>query len=132
MNRRCVPSVAVLISDYDVAISWYCDVLSLFAPVGDVNARKRVGNVALRFCNEAFPFQVYLKLASTPAECALIESRFEGLHFLNIPIDDGWQIVNSVKAKGGKVIGHVKEMSYGNMATVEDPFGNRIGLNEWW
>ncbi len=78
MNPKARFTISIIVDDYDTAIEWYCDVLSLFVRDGNMALRKQLGNVVLRYYDEAYPVDLKLRIAKTVVERILRHNRFGG------------------------------------------------------
>ena len=125
-KRQRIGYVALVVRDYDEAISFYTNALG-FEVVEDTRLTPEKRWVLL-----AAPGSVETRLllakASTPAQAARIGDQTGGRVFLFLHTDDFWRDYNEMVARGVKFREAPREESYGTVAVFEDLYGNRWDL----
>lgn len=118
--------VALVVRDYDEAISWYTGKLG-FTLVEDVprGEGKRWVVVAPPGASEC---RLLLAQARKPAELAAIGNQAGGRVFLFLHTDDFHRDYDAFTHRGVKFCEPPREESYGIVAVFEDLYGNRWDL----
>ncbi len=116
--------VALVVSDQDAAIKFYCDVLG-FTLVEDAQiAGKRW--VRIRSGNTGF----VLRRASNDAQLARVGDQTGGSVFLFLETDDFASTHARLVAAGVRFLEEPRHEKYGTVVQMVDPFGNKLDLIE--
>jgi catechol 2,3-dioxygenase-like lactoylglutathione lyase family enzyme len=124
--------VALLVRDYDEAISFFTRALSfavieiLFLATASATKSAAYSSV-LRDLTEPI---CCLAKASTPEELRCIGNQTGGRLFLFLHTDDFWRDYQAMSAKGVKFTREPSEEPYGTVAVFEDLYGNLWDLLE--
>jgi len=121
--KQSIIHVALVVKDYDEAISFYTEKLH-FTLVEDTyqpEQDKRWVVVAPPNSNGS---TLLLARASKPEQEAFVGNQTGGRVFLFLNTDDFWRDYNEMASKGIKFIRPPKEESYGLVAVFEDLYGN--------
>lgn len=98
--------VGILVSNIDEALKVYSDLLGLEKPQVQIIPNDGIKDAIVKVGEQAF--EVMEPLPDTPAGAGLakfLEQRGEGLHHINIEVDNLDAFLDSLVAKGGRVIG---------------------------
>ena len=127
--KQSIIHVALVVRDYDEAISFYCQKLH-FLLVEDTyqpEQDKRWVVVAPPGSNGT---QLLLARASTPEQEAFIGNQSGGRVFLFLRTDDFWRDYREMLANGVRFVREPKTASYGTVAVFQDLYGNLWDLVE--
>ena len=125
-KQQQIGYVALVVRDYDEAISWYRDVLG-FELIEDtiLSPEKRWVLVAPPGSRGT---RLLLARAATPEQATRIGNQTGGRVFLFLHTDDFWRDYHDLRAKGVRFIRDPKDETYGTVAVFEDLYGNRWDL----
>ena len=123
--------VAVIVSDYDEAVTYYTNVLG-FELVEDrrLDEQKRWITVTPQGSEGTC---LLLALASTDEQASRVGNQTGGRVFLFLHTDDFWRDYTAMKNRGVRFQEMPRNEPYGTVAVFEDLFGNRwdlLQLNE--
>ena len=121
--RQEILHIALVVRDYDEAISFYCEKLH-FTLVEDSyqpEQDKRWVVVSPPGSNGA---SLLLARASTPVQEAFIGNQTGGRVFLFLSTDDFWRDYNEMLSAGIHFVREPKNATYGTVAVFEDLYGN--------
>lgn len=125
MNRS-ISRIALLVRDYDEAISYYNGTLDFElledTPMGD---GKRWVVVTPRGGNGT---SLVLARAANPEQASRIGNQTGGRVFLFLNTDDFWRDYALLKARGVRFIEEPRHESFGTVVVFEDLYGNRWDL----
>ena len=118
--------VALLVPDYDEAITYYCDRLG-FELVEDTQLApdKRWVLVAPPGATET---RILLAKADGPAQSAQIGKQAGGRVFLFLQTDDFYRDYERMRAEGVEFLETPREEVYGTVAVFRDLYGNSWDL----
>ena len=121
--RQEILHIALVVRDYDEAISFYCEKLH-FTLVEDSyqpEQDKRWVVVAPPGSNGT---TLLLARASTPEQDAFIGNQTGGRVFLFLSTDDFWRDYNEMLSAGIPFVREPKNAPYGTVAVFQDLYGN--------
>ena len=126
--KQKIGSVALLVQDYDEAISFYVDKLH-FELMEDVamGGGKRWVTVAPPGSSET---RLLLAKAMSPEQKSQIGNQTGGRVFLFLHTDNFWRDYNEMKTKGVRFLEEPRKESYGTVVVFEDLHGNKWDLLE--
>jgi len=121
-----IASVALLVRDYDEAITFYTDRLG-FRLIEDVDLdnEKRWVLIAPRGLKGA---RLLLARAVTPEQLAQVGNQAGGRVSLFFHTDDFWRDYADMKSSGVNFLEQPSEEPYGTVVVFEDLYGNRFDL----
>jgi catechol 2,3-dioxygenase-like lactoylglutathione lyase family enzyme len=124
--RRHIAYVALLVRDYDEALSYYHGTLGFgLVEDSDLGGGKRWVVVAPTGSNET---RLLLARAASDAQAARIGDQTGGRVFLFLQTDDFWRDYEALRARGVRFCENPREEAYGTVAVFEDIYGNRWDL----
>ena len=119
----------LLVDDYDRAINFYVNQLSLFAVESDRNSGQE-RSVSLCLVNKCPNFVLDLSdVSSDTSLCDLVGRQCGDSILMTIPINSVEQMESTLRSAGLNLDGR-NELPYGEWLFIRDPFGNRIALCE--
>ncbi|PIF06755.1 VOC family protein [Candidatus Pantoea floridensis] len=124
-QKRCLGYVAVVVDDYDRAISYYTDKLGFTLVEDTPQPGKRwvvVTPAPGSDCN------LLLARASNERQSEFIGDQAGGRVFLFLQTDDFWRDYTAMKEKGVQFCEEPREEEYGTVVVFEDIYGNRWDL----
>lgn len=124
-QKRCLGYVAVVVDDYDRAISYYTDKLGFTLVEDTPQPCKRwvvVTPAPGSDCN------LLLARASNERQTGFIGDQAGGRVFLFLQTDDFWRDYTAMKEKGVHFCEEPREEEYGIVVVFEDLYGNRWDL----
>jgi catechol 2,3-dioxygenase-like lactoylglutathione lyase family enzyme len=126
--KQNLGAVALLVKDYDEAISYYTQALG-FRLVEDtpLSADKRWVRVAPPGARETC---LLLTRASNPKQLAHCGNQTGGRVFLFLHTDDFWRDYRVFAERGVRFVEPPREEKYGTVAVFEDLYSNRWDLVE--
>jgi catechol 2,3-dioxygenase-like lactoylglutathione lyase family enzyme len=118
--------LALVVDDYDVAISYYTDVLG-FDLIEDTprDASKRWVLISPKGSPET---KLLLAKAVSPEQQSRIGNQTGGRVFLFLHTDDFWRDYDAMKQRGVRFVEAPREEDYGLVVVFEDLYGNRWDL----
>lgn len=122
---RCLGYVAVVVDDYDRAISYYTDKLGFTLVEDTPQPGKRwvvVTPAPGSDCN------LLLARASNERQTGFIGDQAGGRVFLFLQTDDFWRDYTAMKEKGVHFCEEPRVEEYGTVVVFEDLYGNRWDL----
>jgi catechol 2,3-dioxygenase-like lactoylglutathione lyase family enzyme len=124
--------IALVVSDYDEAIAWYCGKLG-FALVADDYQPAQDKRWVLIAPSGAPPgaTTILLARASTAEQTRFVGDQAGGRVFLFLATDDCWRDYRAWQAAGVRFVRDPVEAPYGTVAVFEDLYGNRWDLVEF-
>ena len=128
--RQFIAHIALVVRDYDEAISFYTQKLD-FALLEDTyqpEQDKRWVVVAPPGSRET---TILLARASTPEQETYIGSQSGGRVFLFLGTDDFWRDYRKMLSRGIEFVREPKEAGYGTVAVFKDLYGNLWDLVEF-
>ena len=124
------PGVSLLVTDYDVAVEFYCDRTRLF----EIYAHGNFGtsrNVILK--HRVYPFSLLL-VRIEPAALAqiqfLVREHADQAAGLVLPVDDCKTEYERLLRAGIEFPAGMYDLPWARQAGFTDPFGNEINLEE--
>ena len=122
MSLQRIAALALLVDDYDRAITYYTQVLG-FRLIEDTpqGPGKRFVRVAPPGDSET---ALLLAKAAKPEQVARIGDQTGGRVFLFLNTDDFWRDYNDYKAKGVDFTESPREETYGTVVVFRDLYGN--------
>lgn len=128
--RQTIGYVALVVRDYDEAISYFTEKLG-FVVVEDSPSIDRNG-AAKRWVLIAPPGSSGTKLllakAATPEEASRVGDQTGGRVFLFLHTDDFWRDYKLMNEGGVKFVREPREEAYGTVAVFQDLYGNKWDL----
>jgi catechol 2,3-dioxygenase-like lactoylglutathione lyase family enzyme len=126
--HRRIATVALLVSDYDEAIAWYCGKLG-FALLddADLGGGKRWVTVAPAAGQGA---RLLLAKAEGAAQLSRVGDQAGGRVFLFLETDDFWRDHAAMLARGVEFKEEPRREAYGRVAVFADLYGNLWDLIE--
>ncbi len=121
--QQALLHVALVVSDYDEAIAFFCDKLH-FTLVEDTYQPEQDKRWVLVSPPGSDGTSLLLARASTPAQMEAIGNQTGGRVFLFLSTDDFWRDYNEMVASGIHFVREPKEAPYGTVAVFEDLYGN--------
>jgi catechol 2,3-dioxygenase-like lactoylglutathione lyase family enzyme len=125
MNR--ISLISVFVDDLDRAIEFYRDKLGFLVAEDVPFGTQRW--VTLRAPGDE-TVTLTLKLAEAEADRKLIGKQGGSQPFLGLATDDCMADYRSMKSAGVKFLGEPQVQPYGTGVMLEDPYGNKIYLNQ--
>jgi catechol 2,3-dioxygenase-like lactoylglutathione lyase family enzyme len=125
---RAAIGINLLVDNYDEALRFYCATLGLFRVMGEPGLARTAGVLRLRFHDPRFPFTLYVTLARTAQERAVVGNQSGDNIFLSFPVEDCELLFHQLVAAGVHPGEEILDLPYGRQLTVLDPFGNRISF----
>jgi catechol 2,3-dioxygenase-like lactoylglutathione lyase family enzyme len=123
-----IGSIALLVRDYDEAISYFVEKLGFaVAEETDLGGDKRWVLVAPSGSAET---RLLLAKAASADQLARIGNQTGGRVFLFLHTDDFWRDYQAYRARGVYFREQPREEQYGMVAVFEDLYGNRWDLLE--
>ena len=117
--------IAIVVDDYDRAISYYTEQLG-FTLVEDTPQEGKRWVVVTP--NPESDCCLLLARASTEAQETFIGDQCGGRVFLFLHTDDFWRDYNDMKSKGVSFCEEPRHEEYGTVVVFEDLYGNRWDL----
>jgi catechol 2,3-dioxygenase-like lactoylglutathione lyase family enzyme len=118
--------VALLVRDYDEALSFFVDKLSFdLVEDSDLGSGKRWVVVAPPGARET---RLLLARAASSAQAAQVGAQGGGRVFLFLYSDDFWRDYGALQARGVTFREPPRQEPYGTVAVFEDLYGNRWDL----
>jgi catechol 2,3-dioxygenase-like lactoylglutathione lyase family enzyme len=123
-----ISSVALLVRDYDEAISHYVDRLGF-----EVIANTDLGNGKrwVQVAPSGGGMRLLLARAATPEQVARVGDQTGGRVFLFLTTDDFWCEYRALQERGVQFTEPPRQESYGTVAVFADIYGNRWDLVEY-
>jgi len=125
---QMIAQLALLVRDYDEALSWFTEVLGFTlvedAPLGAGKRWVRVVPPGGRECG------LLLARAATSEQLAAVGRQSGGRVFLFLHTDDFSRDHAALKARGVRFVEEPRHEPYGTVAVFEDLYGNRWDLVE--
>ena len=121
--RQEILHVALVVRDYDEAISFYCEKLH-FALVEDSYQPEQDKRWVTVAPPGSHGTTLLLARASTPEQAALIGDQSGGRVFLFLRTDDFWRDYNEMLSAGIHFVREPKNAPYGTVAVFQDLYGN--------
>jgi len=121
--RQSIIHVALIVRDYDEAISFYCGKLR-FDMVEDAYQPEQDKRWVVVAPPGSQGTTLLLARASTPEQARFIGSQAGGRVFLFLRTDDFWRDYDDMRRQGIRFVREPKEAAYGTVAVFEDLYGN--------
>jgi catechol 2,3-dioxygenase-like lactoylglutathione lyase family enzyme len=121
--QQAIIHVALVVRDYDEAISFYCNKLH-FTLVEDTYQPEQDKRWVVVSPPGSSGTTLLLARASTPEQEAFIGNQTGGRVFLFLSTDDFWRDYNEMLAAGIRFVREPKQADYGTVAVFEDLYGN--------
>lgn len=115
--------VALIVRDYDEAITWFTDKLG-FALVADQYQPEQDKRWVLVSPAGSLGPSLLLARATTPEQAAFIGNQAGGRVFLFLETDDFERDHRLLAERGVRFVREPKQASYGTVAVFEDLYGN--------
>lgn len=125
IQKRGMGYIAIVVDDYDRAISYYTEQLGFTLIEDTPQDGKRWVVVAPTPDSEC---HLLLARASTAAQETFIGDQCGGRVFLFLHTDDFWRDYHAMKNKGVHFSEEPREEEYGTVVVFEDLYGNRWDL----
>lgn len=125
IQKRGMGYIAIVVDDYDRAISYYTEQLGFTLIEDTPQEGKRWVVVAPTPDSEC---HLLLARASTSAQETFIGDQCGGRVFLFLHTDDFWRDYHAMKDKGVHFSEEPREEVYGTVVVFEDLYGNRWDL----
>lgn len=125
--RQSVVHVALVVRDYDEAISFFCGKLH-FMLVEDTDRPEQNKRWVVVAPPGSSGTTLLLARATSPAQVSAIGNQTGGRVFLFLGTDDFWRDYEEMRAVGIRFVRDPKEAPYGTVAVFEDLYGNRWDL----
>ncbi|MEM7734888.1 MAG: VOC family protein [Deinococcota bacterium] len=132
MNQS-IAHIALVVKDYDDAITFYTEVLNFTLIEDSYQPEQDKRWVVVAPPNTAGTPSTTLLLAkaSQPEQEAVIGKQTGGRVFLFLRTDDFWRDYNAMVARGVTFVREPKEAEYGMVAVFSDLYGNLWDLIEY-
>lgn len=127
--QQSILNVALVVRDYDEAISFFCSKLH-FTLVEDTYQPEQDKRWVLVAPPGSNGTNLLLARASMPEQEAFIGRQTGGRVFLFLRTDNFWRDFNEMTTAGVKFVREPKEAPYGTVAVFEDLYGNLWDLIE--
>lgn len=124
-KKKCLGYVAVVVDDYDLAISYYTQKLGFTLIEDTPQPGKRWVVVSP---NTESDCHLLLARASTPLQQDFIGDQCGGRVFLFLQTDDFWRDFHTMKAAGVEFCEEPRSEEYGMVVVFRDLYGNRWDL----
>jgi catechol 2,3-dioxygenase-like lactoylglutathione lyase family enzyme len=127
--HQSIIHIALLVRDYDEAITFYTEQLgfTLLEDTAQPEQHKRWVVVAPP---GGAGTTLLLARAATPEQERFIGDQAGGRVFLFLRTDDFWRDYQAMQARGVRFVREPKRAEYGTVAVFEDLYGNRWDLVE--
>ncbi len=125
--KQSIVHIALLVRDYDEAISFYMDKLK-FELIEDTYQPEQDKRWVVISPPGSRGVTLLLAKASKPEQIPFIGDQTGGRVFLFLNSDNFWRDYNDMKSRGIKFIRDPKQQDYGMVAVFEDLYGNRWDL----
>jgi catechol 2,3-dioxygenase-like lactoylglutathione lyase family enzyme len=125
--RQHLGLIAIVVHDYDKAISFYTDTLG-FTLVDDRYDREQGKRWVVVSPTGSSGTNILLARASNEHQASRVGDQTGGRVFLFLYTDDFWRDFHAYKAKGVSFVREPKTESYGTVAVFEDLYGNQWDL----
>ena len=126
--KQHIGFIALLVPDYDAAITYYTNVLG-FALVSDTPIKEEPGKRWVLIApSGSVEARVLLMKAASPEQLQRVGNQTGGRVFLFLHTDDFWRDYEAYKAKGVQFVTEPTAQGYGTVAVFEDLYGNRWDL----
>jgi catechol 2,3-dioxygenase-like lactoylglutathione lyase family enzyme len=129
--RQCIAHVALIVHDYDEAITFYTEKLGFSLVEDSPHPERNKRWVLVAPPGEAHAPSLLLARASTPEQAAFVGNQSGGRVFLFLQTDDFWRDYNQMLVAGVRFIREPSEEPYGIVAVFEDLYGNRWDLLQY-
>jgi catechol 2,3-dioxygenase-like lactoylglutathione lyase family enzyme len=126
--KQKIASVALVVRDYDEAISFYTEKLG-FTLLEDTDLGNGKRWVVVAPAGDGDCSLLLAKAASLRQEQS-IGNQTGGRVFLFLHTDDFWRDYNGMQARGVKFIEQPRQEAYGTVVVFEDLYGNRWDMVE--
>lgn len=123
---RSIASLALVVRDYDEAISFFTEVLR-FTLVEDTPMGEGKRWVVVRPSGSQGA-SLLLARATTPEQSAHVGNQTGGRVFLFLHTDDFWDDYHHLRSHGVKFAGGPREEPYGRVVVFFDLYGNKWDL----
>lgn len=121
--KQAIGQIAVVVRDYDEAISFYVGVLG-FELIEDTPIPEQKKRWVVVAPARSTSVRLLLARAVGDEQSSRIGNQTGGRVFLFLYTDDFWRDFHSYKAKGVIFVREPKEESYGTVAVFKDLYGN--------
>lgn len=121
--KQSIIHIALVVRDYDEAISFYCHKLH-FTLVEDTYQPEQDKRWVVVAPPGSTGTSLLLARAATPEQEAFIGRQSGGRVFLFLRTDDFWRDYNEMISLGIKFVREPKSAPYGMVAVFEDLYGN--------
>jgi catechol 2,3-dioxygenase-like lactoylglutathione lyase family enzyme len=121
--KQFIGSVALVVRDYDEAISFYVGVLG-FTLIEDTFIKSQNKRWVVLAPPGSTESRVLLARAVGAEQQSRIGNQAGGRVFLFLHTDDFWRDYNAYKSKGVVFVREPAEESYGTIAVFKDLYGN--------
>jgi len=127
--KQSLLHVALVVRDYDEAITFYCQKLH-FTLIEDTYQPAQDKRWVVVAPPGSDGTSILLARASTPEQRAFIGDQAGGRVFLFLRTDDFWRDYTEMQSAGIKFVRQPKSEPYGTVAVFEDLYGNLWDLIE--
>jgi catechol 2,3-dioxygenase-like lactoylglutathione lyase family enzyme len=124
--KQHIAYLALVVDDYDVAISYYTEVLG-FDLIEDTQ-RDATKRWVLISPNGSPETKLLLAKAASPEQQSRIGNQTGARVFLFLHTDDFWRDYEAMKQRGVRFTETPREEDYGVVVVFEDLYGNRWDL----
>jgi catechol 2,3-dioxygenase-like lactoylglutathione lyase family enzyme len=126
--RQSIIHIALVVRDYDEAISFYTQKLS-FTLIEDTDQPAQGKRwVVVAPPGDGGGATLLLARATTPAQAAFIGNQAGGRVFLFLRTDDFWRDYHTFQERGVRFVREPMQAEYGTVAVFADLYGNRWDL----
>ena len=128
--RQSIIHIALLVRDYDEAISFYTEKLG-FTLIEDTEQPEQDKRWVVVAPPGKSGATLLLARAATAEQATFIGNQAGGRVFLFLRTDDFWRDYHALLARGVRFVREPKQADYGTVAVFEDLYGNRWDLVEF-
>jgi len=124
--KQHIGSIALVVADYDEAITWYTQVLGFtLVENTDMGDGKRWVIVSPPGATET---RLLLAKATSPEQAARVGDQTGGRVFMLLFTDDFWRDYRRMKSAGAVFCEEPREEAYGIVVVFKDLYGNKWDL----
>ena len=119
--------LSVVVSDLNLAISFYCHTLKEFEVFADLQMEH---SRLVRLRHRTIAFGLYLVVPNTEDYKIRFGARQSSRLAISLPVDDCEETLESLASISSPILSEIVDAPWGRGFAFEDPFGNRIDAFE--
>lgn len=128
--NQAITALALVVRDYDEAISYYTDTLGFQlledTPMG--NDGKRWVRIAPQSSGNQQGASILIAKANNDKQLAAVGNQTGGRVFLFLHTDDFWRDYETYRARNVRFLEEPRKEAYGTVVVFEDLYGNKWDL----